>query len=391
MTSGQIKALIIGFIGVLAIALSWEFVEVNNAKNILMVQSVGGGLTSYKTAGPKPQIFGSTTLYDKLDTYEFETKVQFNDGGHGIIHGSINYELPLSDSGMIILHSKYGSMESIQKDLVEVVTNKCVYLTGMLMSSTESYTDKRASLIHYIADQIENGVYKTNRKDIKIKDPVTGAEKTVVSVELALDANGQVLRQEEAVLKSYGIHTSNFALVGLEYDKAVQDQIKQQQELVMKVQTAVASAKEAEQRAITAAKEGEAAATEAKWAQEKIKAQQVTEAQQKLEVATLAAKAAEQTKRADILLGEGQATRKRLVMQADGALDPKLEAYKAVNFKYAEEFGKYQGNWVPGMVMGGGSGSSINGATSLIELLSAKTARDLSLDMSMSGKKETSR
>jgi regulator of protease activity HflC (stomatin/prohibitin superfamily) len=113
--------------------------------------------------------------------------------------------------------------------------------------------------------------------------------------------------------------------------------------------------------------------------QEVIKAQAVTEAQQQLEVATLAAKAAEQTKREQILLGEGEATRKRLVMQANGALEDKLAVWKEVNLAYANAIEKYTGNWVPTIVMGG-DGKNTNGADNLISLLTTKTAKDLALD-----------
>lgn len=239
----------------------WENVD---ADRIVCIQSpLAGKLNWYTTAGVKWQGFGKVTEYYKLDTYEFKVPVRFNDGGHGTMIGSLNY----------------------------------------------------------IEDQIQGGVYKTTQRETKTKDPITGAEKTVTVVEIVKDSNGNPGRQEEAVLKSYGIKTSNFAVTSLPYDDVVEQQIKQQQELTMKVQTAVASAKEAEQRAITVAKEGEANAAAAKWAQEVEKAKAVTLAQQEFDVAQLGAESAEQKKRAEILLGEGEATRKKLVMQADGALE----------------------------------------------------------------------
>lgn len=41
-------------------------------------------------------------------------------------------------------------------------------MTGPLMSSKESYAEKRTNLIRFIEDQISNGVYKTAQKDIKV-------------------------------------------------------------------------------------------------------------------------------------------------------------------------------------------------------------------------------
>ena len=187
-------------------------------------------------------------------------------------------------------------------------------------------------------------------------------------------------------MTSLGIRPINFSVRSLDYDNAVEKQIQQQQQLTMDVQTAVAEAKKAEQRAITVAEEGKANAAKAKWEQETIKARAVTEAQQKLEVATLDAKAAEQFKRGEILRGEGESARKRLVMQADGALEPKLDALVKINATYADAIARYQGQWVPSVVMGsGGSAAPASGAQQLVDMLTLKTARDLGLDLNVSG------
>lgn len=357
----------------------WENVD---ADRIVCIQSpLAGKLNWYTTAGVKWQGFGKVTEYYKLDTYEFKVPVRFNDGGHGTMIGSLNYEMPLEPDQLTQIHIKYGNQEAVQKQLVETITNKCVYMTGPLMSSKESYAEKRTNLILYIEDQIQGGVYKTTQRETKTKDPITGAEKTVTVVEIVKDSNGNPGRQEEAVLKSYGIKTSNFAVTSLPYDDVVEQQIKQQQELTMKVQTAVASAKEAEQRAITVAKEGEANAAAAKWAQEVEKAKAVTLAQQEFEVAQLGAKSAEQKKRAEILLGEGEATRKKLVMQADGALEKKLAAYVETQKVWAEAMSKMNQPVVPGVMLGGGQGASGNGVTQMMEIMAAKAARDLQIDI----------
>jgi hypothetical protein len=353
-----------------------------DADEIACIQSpISGKLNWHTSAGVKWQGFGKVTTYSKLDTYEFQVPVRFNDGGHGTIVGSLNYEAPLAPEMLTQIHMKYGSQEAIQKQLVETVTNKCVYMTGPLMSSKESYAEKRTSLIFYIEDQIQNGVYKTTQKDVKTRDPITGNEKTVAVVEIVKDEKGLPSRQEDAVLSGYGINTSNFAVTKLDYEDAVEKQIQQQQELTMKVQTAVASSKEAEQRAITVAKEGEANAAAAKWAQEVEKAKAVTLAQQQFEVATLEAKAAEQKKRAEILLGEGEATRKRLVMQADGALEKKLAAYVETQKNWADAMARMTQPVVPGVSMGSGDGKGGNGVTQMMEILAAKAARDLQVDI----------
>jgi regulator of protease activity HflC (stomatin/prohibitin superfamily) len=393
MNNLNLTKIVLGcLIGLFAFIGSFKILESVDADEIIVIQNpVSGTLNWYTTAGIKWQGFGSVTKYYKLETYEFKIPVRFNDGGHGTIVGSINYELPLDKEHLTQLHTKYGSQEAIQKQLVETVTNKCVYMTGPLLSSKESYGEKRTSLIRYIEDQIMNGVYRTTQKEVKTVDMMTGQEKTITVVDIVMGKNGQFERQEEAVLLGYGIKTSNFAVTELPYDKAVEEQIQQQQRAMMDIQTAMAEAKKAEQKSITVSKEGEAEAAKSKWEQEVIKARAVTEAQQQLEVNTLAAKAAEQYKRKMILEGEGEAEKKRLVMQADGALEKKIEAYVKVNEMYADAIKGYGGNWVPQIIMGGEGGKAASGANDLIDLLKVKTAMDLGLNMKVSGQDRTTR
>lgn len=372
---------------IVLLVFSSSVIERVDADEIMVVQSpIKGDLTWHITAGVKYQGFGKVTLYPKRSIYTFETPVRFNDGGHGTMHGSIQYEMPLDNENLTRLHVRFGSPEAIQKQLIETITNKSVYMTGPLMSSKESYAEKRNYLISYVEDQIANGVYKTISREQRIKDQMTGTDKTVTVVEIVNGTGGVPERQEEAVLRTFGIRTFNFAIDRLPYDEAVENQIKGQQQITMDVQTAIADAKKAEQRAITVAEQGKADAAKAKWDQEVIKAKEVTMAEQRKEVARLDAEAAALTKQKDILLGQGEAERKRLVMSADGALEKKLETYLNVNKTWAEAFKSYPGQLVPSVVMGNGQSGSGNAATTtqmLMDILGVKAARDLSLDLNV--------
>ncbi len=117
--------------------------------------------------------------------------------------------------------------------------------------------------------------------------------------------------------------------------------------------------------------------------QEAVKAVAVTQAERDRDVAKLKQEAAGYTKQEQILLGEGEAERKRLVMNADGALAQKLDAYVKINQMYAQAIGEHQGSWVPSVVMGGNGTNASAGAQQLMEMFSLKAARDLALDMSL--------
>ena len=66
----------------------------------------------------------------------------------------------------------------------------------------------------------------------------------------------------------------------------------------------------------------------------------------------------------------------------EGIIYAKLAAYVEVSKAYATAMGEYQGAWVPSVVMGN-SGAGGNGAAALVEMLTAKTARELGVDMSV--------
>ena len=285
------------------------------------------------------------------------------------------------------LHTMYGSQEAIEQALVRTVIEKSVYMTGPLMSSKESYAERRNDLISFISDQAAHGVYRTTSEEKKGIDPLSGKEKTMTVVAL-IEENNEFLRQEISPLAEHGVSIYNLSINSIGYDETVEAQIKSQQEAIMNVQTAIAEAKQAEQEAIKAEEQGKANAATAKWKQEVIKAQAVTEAEQVRDVARLAKEAATYTKQKDILLGQGEAERKRLVMAADGALEKKLLTYEKVNQYWSDGLAKYQGAIVPSWMSGGNGNANMGGNAfqGFMELVTAKTAKDLGLDMGIKSK-----
>ncbi len=116
-------------------------------------------------------------------------------------------------------------------------------------------------------------------------------DKTITVVRI-VEKNNVPLRQEISAVKMYNVNLQGLALNSIDYDVEVENQIKVQQQAYMQVQTAIANSKKAEQDAITTELQGKAAAAKAKWEQEVIKAQAVTQAQQEKEVAELEAQTA---------------------------------------------------------------------------------------------------
>ncbi|MEO1449195.1 MAG: SPFH domain-containing protein, partial [Bacteroidota bacterium] len=166
------------------------------------------------------------------------------------------YSLPLSENEMREIHTKYGSQRAVDQELVRTVIEKAVYMTGPLMSSKESSSEKRNDLLSYIEDQAKSGVYRTKVIETKEIDPLSGKEKTVAKTELVTDEGGLILRQDQSPLGRFGINIYNLSLNRIKYDETIEKQIAEQQNAIMRVQTSIAEAREAEQQAIKAEADG---------------------------------------------------------------------------------------------------------------------------------------
>jgi hypothetical protein len=371
-----------------------QLVENLDAKNLMVIQSIGGDLNTFTEPGWKSQAFGKVTTYQRRDQFSFSSvkdqgkavdesiSTRFNDGGHGNISGTVNWQMPLKHEQIVALHKEFGSTAAIEQQLIRPAMQKVIYNVGPTMSSTESSAEKRPEIPKYIDDQLVNGPYLTKTVTVTQKDQITGQDKQVAVVQIAMNEKGQPMRESESQITKYGIILQPVSINEIRYDGIVEDQIKQRQQSTTGVQISIANAKKAEQDAITTEQQGKATAAKEKWAQEAINAKEIALAEKDVTVATQKAKAAEQYKKEQILRGEGDAQAKSLRMNADGALDAKLEAYVEVSKAYADAMGKYQGAWVPSVVMGN-SAQGGNGAAALVEMLTAKTARELGIDMSV--------
>jgi Membrane protein involved in colicin uptake len=372
------------------------------ADEIVIKQNVvDGQLQVWNTPGVHWQNFGKITRYKKSAQYWFSAKedegkktddsikVRFNDGGHGNISGSLRYTLPTDPNKMILLHSTYGSMQAIEHELIRQVVNKSVYMTGPLMSSRESYAERRNDLITFISDQVVNGVYRTEHKPMEVTDPLTGQKKVVDYVQPKVNgkAPNGIEREEDSPILKFGMDATNITINGIEYDPQVEEQIKQQQQAIMAVQQAMVNAKKAEQDAITTEQQGKANAAKAKWEQEVEKAKAVTVAEKDKEVATLvatkdkevAALALDTSKlnaQTTMTNAKAESDAKKLALQADNALQVRLNAYVEIQKAWAAAYGAQR--QTPDIVMGQGTAA---GGTNqaLIDMLTAKTARDLSV------------
>ena len=381
-------------VGVALAVLSPAIVETNDAGYAKILQKpIVGTVTAYMNPGMFVQGFGDVYTYKNSDIIYFSKhdgegknatdesiEVRFNDGATARVTGNVRVDLPSNPETLVDIHKHFRSYEALIKDTVKQVVAEATILTASLMTAEESYTTKRAEFSQLAYDQLLNGVYLTEAEALTVKDSKTGEQVTKQVVRIQRDEKG-IAERKESVLAKYGIKVGQFVIKDIDYEATVAGQIQSKQQALMQVVSAKANAERAIQDRLTAEEVGRKNVAVAKYEQEVKKQQAVTEAEQRLEVAKLNRASEEQNKLANIAKGEGEGEYRRKIMVADGALDKKLEAWKFAQERWAEAFANSKNPVVPGIVMGQAPGGVGNGVSQFMELLGAKAARDLQLEI----------
>lgn len=387
---------------------------INDAGERTVIQFPTGTLLVKFTPGIYFKGFGSTEVYKDVITFDFDKDdavtasslnftgiaVRYQDGGTGKVFGKARFALPGTEEQMIRLHKDFRSNDAVAHKLIKTVSEESMNLTAGLMTSEESYAEKRGIFTQWAEEQIAQGKFFTELKSI-VEEQKDTKERVVRNVPVIKYANDGQPLHHASDFKNYGITVSGFQITDWDFEQKTLDQISRKREATMGIITAKADAERARQEALTAEEQGKKNVMVDKYAKEQEKIQAVVDAEKEKEVAVTKAMQgvlvaeqakleAEQKRLAAVaykeeqrLRGEGDSEYKRLVMSADGALAAKLEAWKTVHIRYAEAIEKQK--WVPDIQMGANAAAPGSAATDLIELLKAQTAKELKLDMSVKG------
>lgn len=385
LTKGKVTAIICGVFALIVLCMMGSIGEDVKNEQIVVNQYPFSGKMSYWTEpGFKWQWFGSTTEYYKTQQFWFggkdvegnshgtPIKVIFNDASVGYIYGSLRVVLPTDVEHLKLIQTAYNGMDRLMNDLVAQNVVKVIYASGPLMSAFESYAEKKNDMVAYITDQLTYGVYKTTVREEDTVDSFTGESKKVKVASLVADENAPngYVRSERSPFTSYGVIIDQVSITEITYDDKVNQQIQTQQQANMSIQTKKAEALAAQQDAIKAEAEGKAAAAKAKWGQEKIKATEVTKAEQEREVARLAAEKAEFDKKRIIAEGEAEAAANRAKVAAGLTPQERAEWEYKTKVGVAEALSKTK--W-PTIVMGGNNG----GGSNAMDVIALKQMTDL--------------
>jgi regulator of protease activity HflC (stomatin/prohibitin superfamily) len=394
----------------------WEAMGVNHNGYRVVVQRPTGYTFVKTDPGFYFQWFGTVTEYPDYITYDFNKEpssygaersiaqpgipVRYQDGGQGTVYGLARFVLPTDPDTMMKLHKAFRSPEGLASKLLKATTEERVSLTAGLMTSEEAYNSKRSVFTEWARDQIAIGKYKTTLQTREVKEEGTEHTVTVDFPVIEMGKDGRPLYLDND-LKQYGITLGSLQFVNPDFEAKTVEQIQVKRAATMQIITKRAEAEAANQAALTAEAEGKRNVTIAQYEKEVDKQKAVTEAEQNSAVAIIKAKqmvsVAEQAKneqaqktetaalykQEQTARGEGDAAYNKAVIESDGALKQKLEAYKFVMSTWAENVGKQR--WVPEVQFGATTTGNGSQANVLMDMLTAKAAKDLSLDLGVKG------
>lgn len=329
---------------------------------------------------------GKLSINDNVIEIGVIRDTRFNDATTAAVSGITQYGLPMSEKEMIAIHNAHKTPEAFVQRRLSPYTVECLMSSAQLMSSEMHYSGGRAQMTQDYMDQLKNGSYLLNVKELNTFDSIELVNKKVYAVQIQKNSNGVALRKFSSI-KEYGVVVGDAQITKVDYETKVDEMLAKKISAATDASVSKQRLMTAQQQQLTAEAEGKKKLVDIEYQEKQEQTKQVVAAQTTVELAKqdllkqdIALQASYKEAQKIKTLADATAYEKRTIMQADGALDKKLDAYKYVMAKGFEAMGAYTGSWVPSVMMGNGVGGG-NAATQMMEALSVKAMRDLALDM----------
>ncbi len=315
--------------------------------------------------------------------------IRFNDATKAEAQTVVRFRLPNKEEDMLLIHREYVNKEYLALKGLQPFTIECLKNSAQLMDSEVHYSGGRAQLSQDFQDQLQNGLYILDTQEEVVRDTVTNEAKRNYETRKRMDSSGLPLRKT-ADLNQFGIAIASATIENVDYEDAVDQKLAKKIEASTRESVSKQNLVTAQQEAMTAEAEGRKRLVEIEYEEMQKQTQQVVEAETNVKLASkdlekqrIALEAAKLEAAKIKALADAEAFAKQKVMQADGALDKKLEAYKEVQNMWANAFSKYQGDLVPQIQTGGSGAQGSNAGLDFMQLMSMKAAKDMSVDMNV--------
>lgn len=331
------------------------------------------------------------------------------------VESSARFRLP-SGEQFLKIAQEYRNPENFIKTALVPAIKETLQATASLMSADDFYAGARSEFAAEFENQLNDGLYLIKRKEIRGPRGHLPSQTAILQAgteqgnfgdnnasqfvtEKVMDSKGIPVRKQQQFRK-YGVEVVEARITNV-------DPNPQYKQRMVKVQQALAELavarqnrlkEEEEKLLVTARGEKEVEARRQETLRDQI--EQTTQAETEKQLAVINAEREKQraeiekqtaellrdkasiTAQATKITADAEAYARKAVIEADGALQPKLDALVQINKVWAEAASQAP---VPGVMMGGsGNGASTSRQDEigqLMGILATKAARDLSLDM----------
>lgn len=311
--------------------------------------------------------------------------IRFNDATEAKAQTVVRFRLPTVEEEMLLLHEEYINKEYLSLKGLAPYTIECLKNSAQLMDSEQHYSGGRAQLSQYFQDQLEYGLFILDTKESFTKDTLTGETKRIYESKIRVGKDGERVRKESD-LTEFGIHIASATIENVDYEAQVDEKLKKKIEASTREAVSKQNLVTAQQEAMTAEAEGRKRLVEIEYEEKQRQTQAVVQAETDVKLAEkdkekqmIALEAAKLEAQKIKALSDAEAYAKRRIMEADGALEKKLDAYKDVQQMWATAFQNYKGDLVPKFQTGTQKGGG-NAGLDFMEIMGAKAAMDLNLD-----------
>lgn len=311
--------------------------------------------------------------------------IRFNDATTADAAGITQYVLPIGEKEMLEIHNAHKTPEALVQRRLGPYTIECLQNSAQLMSSEMHYGGGRAQMAQDYLDQLKNGAFLLNVQERNSYDSTEKTWKKIYAVEIQTDNKKQQKRKFSSI-KEYSITVADAQITGVDYQEAVDAMLQKKIAAATEASISRQQLMTAQQQQLTAEAKGKQKLVEIEYQEKQTQTVAVVKAETQVELAKqdlkkqdIALQASYKEAQKIKTLADAEAYTKRAVMQADNALTQRLAAAVEINKAYAEAMGN--SNWVPTYVSGG-AGNNNSGARDLIDLMTARTAREVGLTTS---------
>lgn len=315
--------------------------------------------------------------------------IRFNDGSTADVKGITQYMLPMDETEMIQMHNAHRTPMSLVMKRLAPYTKEGLQSSAQLMSSEMHYGGGRAQMSQDFINQLQNGVYLLEVKEVNVYDSISRENKRIYQTKIQLNKDGSPKRKVSSV-KEYGITTADASITDVDYETRIDGLLAKKIDATTRASISKQELMTAQQQQLTAKAKGEQTLVEIEYKEKQVQMQQLVSAETSVKMAeqdkakqkiAWEASIFEANKRKT--LADAEAYEKRTAFQANNGLLDKVAAWKEVNLAYAKAM--ENSNWCPTTLIGGGGGGagtpwSSGNPAALIDMMMVKTAKDISLD-----------